>query len=702
MKRLFWVFLFLLAICQKRLEAGGSNSLPDQTKTRINLMVQRQIRDFNVYIPSQIVGEISEVLNDSISLSLEKINTSVLEHCNQEIEKVLETHKETLPKHFEKDLCYNIIVNHLKLVVNRQHFAENIYEVSSENICENSSPSSPLSKFKQNNCPPNLKKNEIDSTNGSNNNNTNRIVVTPELAYLISDLIPLEPTHDDCVIAFMRVLSLPFGTEKEKVEELCKSVLEMRKTQYFYRSDLIPDSKEFSNHPHKISLSSKLTPFKRAPPFVEINHPHGIAGIMPSLERVSETRASVQVFGKFVTLPFINSPVTSISHSEKNLMYSQDHSKLSKHEIPKLNSREEIVFNDDIFSDLIFPCKTLNYEAKILASILFYYSNILKIPITIEDACIACMRSVLIPAISVPKIESREKKRGITSSEVINPFIPTCANALMTISLFAPASKLALEYIPSLKTSENASKAFGKLCSKTMNRYIQIFGMIGIGNHSISCNPAQILLINSLQISIWSKFNALFASNELAQVACRINLDSHASQASGECINLMKKITVGMSYDDIKETCQLTIKYLQPQPIVLNPILYTISSIFYATTELVTYNNYSDALHISSFIKLSKKILYFSKPKMDLQEYINSCKALVENNLNIKLKSKEIHKICNFTSSAILSVVTHYHIPLELQIFHKKQFNPRVAFIKKTIEKYRNLVKKEFSIQNNL
>ncbi|OII73608.1 uncharacterized protein cubi_03406 [Cryptosporidium ubiquitum] len=700
MKKIFSLFLFVFAICQKGLGVGGNNSLPDQTRARINLMIQRQIRDFNVYIPSKVVRDISKILNDSISLSLEKINTPVLEYCNQKIEEVLETYKETLPDHFKKDLCYNVIVKHLQLVVNRQHFAENIYKVSSENICESLNTSSPFNKFKQNECSPSLEKSKIDDKSETDSNHKNRIVVTPELAYLISDLIPLEPTHEDCVVAFMRVLSLPFGIEKENVDKLCKSVLEMGKTQYFYRGDLVPNYKESSNYPHKIFPTSKLTPFKRAPPFVEITHPHGIGGIMPSSEKVSETKKSIQIFGKFVTLPFFNSPVQSITHSEKHLTYSQDHSKLSKHEIPKLNTREEIIFNDDIFSDLIFPCKTLNYEAKILASILFYYANLLKMPITTEDACIVCMRSVLVPAISVPKIESKEKKRGITPSEVINPFIPTCVNALMTMSMFSPANKLTLEYIPLLKTSENASKAFGKLCSKTMNKYIQIFGMIGIGNHGISCNPAQILLINSLQTSIWSRFNALFASNELAQVACRVNLDSHASQASGECINLMKKITLGMSYDDIKAVCQSTIKYLQPQPLVLNPILYTISSIFQSVTELVTYNN-SESLHISNFIKLSKKILYFSRPKMDLQEYINSCKALVESNINIKLKSKETYKICKSTSKVILNVVAHYHVPLELQVFHKKQFNPRVVFIKKTIENYRDLVKREFSIHSS-
>ncbi|KAH8582086.1 uncharacterized protein ELE39_003245 [Cryptosporidium sp. chipmunk genotype I] len=698
MKRIFWLCLLALAMCQKGLGVGVgvgvSNSLPAQTKSRINLMIERQIRNYNVDIPKKIVGKILEVLNDSISLSFEKMNTSVLEYCNKKIEEILETLKGTLPDKFEKDLCYNVIVNHLKLVVNRQHFAENIYQASSKKLCENSNPSSPLSKFNQKECSSGFEKGQM--------NNKNRIIVTPELAYLISDLIPIEPTHEDCVVAFMRVLSLPFGIEKEKVEGLCKSVLETGKTLHFYRNDLVPSSRDSSTKVHEVSLTSKLTPFKRAPPFVEISHPHGVGGISYSSERVSETKHSTQIFGKLVTLPFLNSPIESISNSEKYLKYSQDHSKLSKHEIPKLNTREEVVFNDDIFSDLIFPCKTLNYEAKILASILFYYSNLLKIPITIEDACIACMRSVLVPAISVPKNKSKEKKRGITPSEVINPFVPTCVNALMTMSMFSPASKLTLEYIPSLKTSENASKAFGRLCSKTMNRYIQIFGMIGIGNHGISCNPAQVLLINSLQISIWTKFNALFASNELAQVACRVNLDSHASQASGECINLMKKITLGMSQDDIKMVCQSTIKYLQPQPLVLNPILYTISSIFQSITESVVYkNSITDSLHISSFIKLSKKILYFSKPKMDSQEYINSCKALVGSNIDIKLTSKEIYKICKSTSKAVLNVVMHYHIPLELQLFHKKQFNPRIVFIKNTIKSYSNLVKKEFSIHNN-
>ncbi|TRY50172.1 Uncharacterized protein CTYZ_00000192 [Cryptosporidium tyzzeri] len=700
MKRILWVCLLALSICQKglglgvRVGVGESNPLPAQTKSRINLIIKKQISNYNVDIPEVIIGKISEVMNDSISLTFEKMNSSVLDYCNKKIGEILETLKITFPDNFEKDLCYNVIVNHLKHVINRQHFAENIYQVSSKNLCENPDSSSPLGKFSHKECSLNF--------NRDRNSSKERIIVTPELAYLISDLFPIEPNQKECVVAFMRILSLPFGLEKEKAEELCKTVLETRKTVHFYRNDLVSDSKGSFNKVHEVSLSSKLTPFKRTPPFVEISHPHGVGGISYSSERVSETKHSTQIFGKLVTLPFINSPIESISHSEKQLKYSQDHSKLPKNEIPKLNTREEIVFNDDIFSDLIFPCKTLNYEAKILASILFYYSNLLNIPITTEDACITCMRSVLVPAISVPKNKSREKKRGITPSEVINPFIPTCVNALMTMSMFSPASKLTLDYIPSLKTSENASKAFGKLCSKTMNRYIQIFGMIGIGNHGISCNPAQILLINSLQISIWTRFNALFASNELAQVACRVNIDSHASQASGECINLMKKITLGMSHDDIKTVCQSTVKFLQPQPVVLNPILYTISSIFQSIAESVVYSNsISGPPNISSFIKLSKKILYFSKPKMDPQDYIDSCIALLGNNINIKLKSKEIYKICKFTSKPVLNVVMHYHIPLELQLFHKKQFNPRITFIKNTIKSYSNLVKKEFSIHNS-
>ncbi|KAJ1605493.1 putative signal peptide-containing protein [Cryptosporidium canis] len=698
MKSVLWLFIFALAVCQGGLQVGGSASLPEQTRSRIKLMVQRQVRDFSVSIPEAMIEGISDILSSSVAVNHRVISSTILEFCNRGVEKVLETLRGVLPDEFVRNMCYNVIVNHLQLVVNRQHFAENIYEASSKSICDSPNDSSPLSRFKGGECSISLETSMDEERRGG----AGRMVVTPELAYLIADLIPLNPTPEDCVVAFMRVMALPFGLEREKAEKLCRSVLDLRKSLFFYRND-VSRPREAPSLYHEISRSpSRLAPFKRAPPFVEISHPHGVGGIMYSSERVSGAKDSTQGFGKLASLPFVNSPVLSIGHSESCLQYSQDHSKLSKEEIPKLNGKEEMVFNDDIFSDLIFPCKTLNYEAKILASLLYYYSSLSKVPITTEDACIACMRSVLVPAISIPTTPPKEKKKGISPNEVINPFIPTCVNALMTMSLFSPASKLSLEYTPSLKTSENAAKAFGKLCSKTMSTYIKIFGMIGIGNHSISCNPAQILLINSLQISIWTRFNALFASNELAQVACRVNLDSHASQASGECINLMKKITTGMAEDDIKAICQSTVKYLQPQPLVVNPILFTISSVFQAVTEAVaTHHKNPGSLHISNFVKLAKKILHFSRPKMNQQEYINSCKALLPKNTNLKLTSKEIYIICDATSKTIMSVVMHYHIPLELQLLHKKQFYPRTTFIKNTIEKYSNLVKKEFSLHNN-
>lgn len=705
MRSLFWAFVLLLAICREGLGVGGSSSsLPDQTKARIRLLVERQIRDFGVEIPRNVVAEISSILEDSVAVNLGKMSSSVLEHCNSSVERTLATlggpegvSTPAFSEDFKRNLCYNVLVSHLQLVVNRQHFAENIYEVASKNLCEETSRHSPPLKslFRQDG--------EVCSSR-SERCNGGRVLVTPELAYLISDLIPPAPTREECVVAFMRIMSLPFGLEKPKAQSLCDEVLEMRQSRYFYRSDAASHARaDSSGQSHKLSLPpSRLAPFKRAPPFVEITHPQGVGGVMRSTERVSTAKDSIQGFGKLATLPFINSPVQSVSYSEKYLRYSQDHSKLPKHEIPRLNSSEELVFNDDIFSGLIFPCKTLNYEAKIIASMLFYYSNLHKVPLSVEDACITCMRSVMVPAISVPANKPREKKKGVTPSEVINPFVPTCVNALMTISLFSPASRVAQEYIPALKTSENASRAFGKLCSKTMGKYIQVFGMIGIGNHNISCNPAQILLINSLQVSLWSNFNALFASNELAQVACRVNLDGQASQASGECISLMKKITQGMAHQDVQALCQSTVKLLQPQPLVINPILYTISSIFQAVTESVVHKKTSGSKpHISSFIRLAKKILHFSRPKMDPQEFLSSCTALVAANANEKLTHKETHKICKSSSNAILSVILHYHIPLELQLFHKKQFSPRASFIKSTIENYRNLVKKEFSIHTH-
>ncbi|KAF7455724.1 hypothetical protein HWI79_3724 [Cryptosporidium felis] len=605
------------------------------------------------------------------------MNSSILEYCNHQVRKILDS-QDGIPEKFLEDFCYEVLKTHLQLVVNRQHFAENIYDASSKLFC-GAAKTNPQAE-----CSP--------------ASESSKTVVTPELAYLISDLLPVSPEQKDCVTAIMRVMALPFGLEKKKAEQLCKSVLELGRSHFFFRRDFAQIA------PNNLAIptpTNKLTPFKRSPPFVEIQNPHGVGGVKCSSERVSTAKNSIQGFGKLITLPFINSPVASIEKSEKYLKYSHTNhtakfSETSKLEIQKLNSQEEIIFNDDIFSDLILPCKTLNYEAKILASILFYYSNLLKTPITVEDVCIVCMRSVLIPAISLPNVNAREKKKGILPSEVVNPFIPTCVNAFMTSSLFTPANKLSREYVPSLKTSEAASKAFAKLCSKAMNRYITIFGMIGIGNHSISCNPAQVLLINSLQVSLWTQFNALIASNELAQVACRVNLDSRASQASGECINLLGKIISGLSDEKIKALCQSTVKFLQPQPIVITPILYTISSIFQAVTEAAYRKN--GALHALDFVKLSRKILRFARPKMNPEEYITSCRALLEANLRVKITSWDSMKICKATSKPVLSVVLHYHIPLELQLFHKKQFGPRVAFIRKAVSSYVKLVKKELNI----
>ncbi|KAJ1615024.1 putative signal peptide-containing protein [Cryptosporidium canis] len=262
MKSVLWLFIFVLAACQGGFQVGGSPSLPDQTRSRIKLMVQRQARDFSVSIPDGVIEGISDVLSSSVAVNHGGMSSTILESCNRGVEKVLETLRGVLPEEFVRNMCYNVIVNHLQLVVSRQHFAENIYEVSSRSICESPNDSSPLSRFKGGECSIGLETSMDEERRGA----ASRMVVTPELAYLIADLIPLNPAPEDCVVAFMRVMALPFGLEREKAEKLCRSVLDLRKSQFFYRNDVSRPG-EAPSSSHEISRSpNRLAPFKRAPP----------------------------------------------------------------------------------------------------------------------------------------------------------------------------------------------------------------------------------------------------------------------------------------------------------------------------------------------------------------------------------------------------------------------------------------------------
>ncbi|KAH7649953.1 hypothetical protein FG379_001797 [Cryptosporidium bovis] len=671
--------------------------IPDQTKYRLSLLVEREVKSHDrlvEIITEEKLSEVKNIIYHSVALTIDNNNNSnsnILELCNKRVEETLSKCENKIPDDFANNLCYNILNNHIKLTLNRQHYAENIYEVVMKHFGINNRTSGDVVDY---------------YNNIGKENEVNKQIITPELSYMISDLFPIKPDHKDCVIVIMRVMSLPLNISKQDAESMCKEVLNLRKEKLYYKSS--NNNSELIDNAVKITVpKSKLIPFSKTPPFIDVKHAHGIAGIKYSSERVSSSKKSDQGFNKLLSLPFVNSPVTSIKESEKQLLYSHNHTtgNYNPKKIPKLNGREEMVFNDDVFSGLILPCRTLNYEGKLLASLLFYYSVYNKIPITVEEACIVCMKTVYIVSISIPKDPNNQRKNGgIVNGEIVNPFVPTCIHSFMTLSTYLPTGKFSTEYLPSLVTSEAASRALGKLCGKVMSHYIQIFGMIGIGNHNISCTPGQLLLLNSLQNRLWINHNALFSTNEIAQVACRVNLDTNASQASSECISLLDKITTnGLSQNDIKSLCQDTIKFLQPQPLVTTPILFTISNVLKTAIESLGGPHYVSKekrpLYLVDYIKISKKIILFIRPKINKKEYISSCKALISSNLSFLLLSEQItHNICKITFTPIKSIIIHYYTPQELQKHHRKQFLPRTLLIKKTITSFSKIIEKKLQI----
>ncbi|KAH8740764.1 hypothetical protein FG386_002726 [Cryptosporidium ryanae] len=669
--------------------------IPDQTKYRLSLLVEKEIKGNLILgkaITDEKLSEIKNIIYHSVSLTIDNgsdAGNNILEQCNKEVEKTLSKYKDETQGDFMDDLCYNILNNHVKLVVNRQHYAENIYEVVMKHFGTSNS-----TDF-------------VDYYKSiGQESKMSKQIITPELSYMISDLFPIKPDHKDCVIVIMRVMSLPLNVSEKDADLMCKEILSLRKEEVYYKSG--SGSSELIDNSVKITApKSKLTPFDKTPPFIDVKYAHGIAGIRFSSERVSSSKKAEQGFNSLLSLPFVNSPVPSIKDSEKQLSYSHGNntSNTDFKKMPELNGREEMIFNDDVFSGLILPCRTLNYEGKLLASLLFHYSVYNKIPLTVEEVCIVCMRTVYIVSISIPKDPNCQRKNsGIINGEIINPFIPTCIHSFMTLSTYLPNGKFSTEYLPSLVTSEAASRALGKLCGKVMSRYIQIFGMIGIGNHNISCTPGQLLLLNSIQSRLWTNYNALFSSNEIAQIACRVNLDTNASQASSECSSLLDKITTNdLSRDDTKLLCQDTVKFLQPQPLVTTPILFTISNILKTAVESVGGPHYipneKRPLYLVDYIRISKKFVLFIRPKINKKEYTSSCKALVKSNLGFLMLSEQIiHKICKITFTPIKSIIIHYYTPQELQKYHRKQFLQRSLFIKRTISSFSKIIEKKLQI----
>ncbi|KAL7066057.1 hypothetical protein ACR3K2_35100 [Cryptosporidium serpentis] len=676
----FAVFLFLYIIKLVRCVY----QTPEYTVNRINLLIQRFLIDSNIKINYEITESLAKSLDLAAGESFHDQFQTVVDDCEQKTSSTLSATGNDAS--LARNICKNVLHEHVKLVLNRQHFAENIYETISNPLQE-----MPSNSAKNPNKQPHPLKNSIS--------------ITPEISYLVSDLLPLNPSLEQCIESTLRVLSLPFGFTESQANILCTDILEMRKIRGYYRSkDKIPNNlrdispKKSNNNCSKYKI--KLTPFKSIPEALNFESFDIIGGLSCNNDKINTESETIIKKPNLLFLPFINSPVISIKKSEKFLEYSMGKSSISPDllaesvaEVQELKASEKLIFNDDIYSDLILPCKLLTYEEKILASMLVFISNSMQLPLDAIEACIVMTRTVASSTIVVPnQNDISQQKAGIISTQIINFFIPTCINSLLTISVFVPLSNFANSYLAPLETSESATKVLGKICGKVMKNFVNIFGTVSI-EQQFECNAIHTLIINSLQEQIWNKAGALFTTRELSNVVCKLNFEYSVSQVVSDCSTLFSKYIKEIPKDLVSTICQSILSYVQPQPLVVRPIVYTITSIL---SELVNSASPHTKKSIRSLIDIGIQILDSCLGRESCMEvYESSCKKAFLDLSSIEgITISEIDFICENSKSLVIKVLSNFSIPKYLLKYHKTQFKNRIAIIQSNVSKYSRIQEK--------
>ncbi|EEA05567.1 uncharacterized protein CMU_025740 [Cryptosporidium muris RN66] len=676
----FAVFLFLYTVKLVRCVY----QTPEYTVNRINLLFQRFLIESNIKINYEITKSLARSLDLTAGETFHDQFQTVIDDCEKKTSSTLSATGNNAS--LSRSICKNVLHEHVKLVLNRQHFAENIYEVISNSLQE-------------------IPSNNTKSPNEQSYPLKNSIFITPEVSYLISDLLPLNPSLEQCVESILRVLSLPFGFTESQANIVCKDILEMRRIRGYYCSkDKIPNNlqyifpKKSDNSCSKYKI--KLTPFKSVPETLNFESFDIIGGLSCNNNKISIESDTIIKKPNLLFLPFINSPVISIKKSERSLKYNMGKSSISPElltesvtEVQELKVSEKLIFNDDIYTDLILPCKLLTYEEKILASMLVFISNSMQLPLDAIEACIVITRTVTSSTIVVPnQNDISQQKAGIISTQIINFFIPTCINSLLTISIFVPLSNFANSYLAPLETSESATKILGKICGKVMENFVDIFGTISI-EQQFECNIIHTLIINSLQEQIWNKAGALFTTRELSNIVCKLNFEYSVSQVVSDCSILFSKYIKEIPKDLVSTICQSILSYVQPQPLVVRPIIYTITSIL---SELVNSVNQYAKKSIRSLIDIGTQILDSCLGREDcIESYESSCKKAFLDLSSIEgMTISEIEFICGNSKSLVIKVLSNFSIPEYLLKYHKAQFKSRIAIIQSNISIYSKIQEK--------